>query len=45
MKRDMDLVREPFELAVESRLGESGQNDKWHFCLTASMIGAHQERL
>jgi hypothetical protein len=30
---------------VESWLGESGQNDKWLFCLTASMIGAHQERL
>jgi 2-polyprenyl-3-methyl-5-hydroxy-6-metoxy-1,4-benzoquinol methylase len=29
----------------KSRLGESGQNDKWLFCLTASMIGAHQERL
>jgi hypothetical protein len=30
---------------LESRLGESGRNDKWLFCLTASMIGAHQERL
>ena len=32
-------------LVFESWLGESEQNDKWLFCLTASMIGAHQERL
>jgi hypothetical protein len=30
---------------VQSWLGESGQIDKWLFCLTAAMIAAHQERL
>ena len=28
----------------ESWLGESEQDDKWLFCLTAAMIAAHQER-
>ena len=28
---------------VESWLGESGQIDKWIFCLTAAMVAANQE--
>jgi DNA invertase Pin-like site-specific DNA recombinase len=28
----------------QSWLRESGQTDKWPFCLTAAMIAAHQER-
>jgi hypothetical protein len=43
----MDLQRRARGSVSErkSRLGESGQNDKWLFCLTAAMIAAHQERL
>ena len=29
---------------TQSWLGESEQDDKWLFCLTAAMIAAHQER-
>jgi len=32
------------EQAEKSWLGESGQQDKWPFCLTAAMIAAHRER-
>ena len=28
---------------AQSRLSESGQFDKWLFCLTAAMIAAYQE--
>jgi hypothetical protein len=29
---------------IQSWLGESGQRDKWIFCLTAARIAAYQER-
>jgi hypothetical protein len=37
------LTQHYFPVA-ESWLGESGQNDKWIFCLTVASIAAHQER-